>query len=70
MIPDEIRNGIEAKCDIHESKIIAGIKARIPEWIEENSDSLQHVQSQSKCLIIKMKHPVSGRTNIWSSEAT
>ena len=26
MIPDEIRNEIEAKCDMHESKIIAGIK--------------------------------------------
>ena len=31
MISNEIRNRVEAKCDIHESKIIAGIKARIPE---------------------------------------
>jgi len=31
MISNEIRNRIEAKCDIHESKIIAEINARIPE---------------------------------------
>ena len=35
MISNEIRNRIEAKCDIHESKIIARIKARISESKKE-----------------------------------
>ena len=38
MISNEIRNRIEAKCDIHELKIIAGIKARI---LESKRERLQ-----------------------------
>ena len=69
MIWNEIRNRIEAKCDIHESKIIAGMKKeRIPESKESVQLLAKRIVSSNTCTI-ETKRPISGRANPGSSES-
>ena len=61
---------MEAKCDIHESRIIAGIKKCKNTRIKRES-----VQLLAKCTVssntctIETKRPISGRANPGSSES-
>ena len=70
MISNGIRNRIEVKCDLHESKIIAGIKK-----CKNTRIKRERVQLLAKCTIssntctIETKRPISGRANPESSES-
>ena len=70
MISNEIRNRIEAKCDIHESKIIAGIKkGRITRIKRKSVQFLARRTVSPNTCTIETKRPISGRVNPGSLES-
>ena len=70
MISNEIRNRMEAKCDIHESKNNSKNKE-----MQEYQNKRERTQAPRKayCLsntcTIEIKRPISGRANPGSSES-
>ena len=70
MIPDEIRNEIETKPDIQESKNNSRNK-RIQEYQNGQKKTLapRHMYGLIEHLINNIKHLISGRVNPGSSES-
>jgi len=70
MISNEVRNRIEAKCDIHESKVIAGIKKGKNTRIKRESvQFLARSTVSSNTCTLETKRPISRRANPGSSES-
>ena len=71
MISNEVRNEIEAKCDIHESKNNSRNK-KMQEYQNKKGGRIQLLAKRtvsSNACTIETKRPISGRTNPGSSES-